>query len=88
MELPIAVTYWTSMFDVTKLPFFSKRLLLILFYLSLWLIAEWQFYRFKDEFLVTRLPKWGQAICFAVVVFLIIVAAADQSGTAFIYQGF
>jgi len=76
------------MFDVTKLPFFSKRLLLILFYLSLWLIAEWQFYRFKDEFLVTRLPKWGQAICFAVVVFLIIVAAADQSGTAFIYQGF
>lgn len=88
MELPIVIAYWTSMLDVAKLPFFSKRLLLILFYLGLWIIAEWQFYRFKDEFLVTRLPKWGQAICFAVVIVLIIVATADQSGTAFIYQGF
>jgi D-alanyl-lipoteichoic acid acyltransferase DltB (MBOAT superfamily) len=88
MELPIAVEYWISMLNLTNFSISSRKLLLILPYLGLWVAVEWQFYRYRDEFLAIKFPKWAQALAFAGVFVLILIASADQSSPPFIYQGF
>lgn len=88
MEMPIATEYWLGVLNFTNFSMISKKLLLILAYLGFWIVVEWQFYRFKDEFLLIKFPKWAQAMLFAGAVVLLIIASSSQSRPPFIYQGF
>ena len=88
MEMPLVMEYWLSLFNASKLIYFSTRLLLILFYISFWVFIDWQIYRSKDEFIYMKFPKWAQALLFAGALLLIIIALAGRSQPSFIYQGF
>ncbi|HUM69942.1 MAG TPA: hypothetical protein PLK31_13980, partial [Chloroflexota bacterium] len=88
LELPLALTFWRSLFSWGEWGFIHRRIVLVVPLVLVSVALDWAQRRGRSETVFLSWPRPVQAALLAIAIFMLLIVTQGEGESPFVYQGF